>query len=55
MMPKKSKQDQNASKYPGEAMKLKREQSSEHAKVGDMARRSMKKGKLTKGSHRRVP
>jgi hypothetical protein len=54
-MPKKSKKDEEAAKYPGEAMKLRREQSSEHAKVGDMARRSMKKGKLQKGSRRRVP
>ena len=54
MMPNKPKQP-NAAKYPAEAEKLKREQSAEHAKLGDMARRSMKKGKLTKGSHRRVP
>lgn len=54
-MAKKSKQDQDAAKYPGEAMKLKRERTSENAKMGDMARRSMKKGKLNKGSHRRVP
>ena len=53
-MPKKPK-DPKAAQYPGEAEKLKREQSAEQAKVGDMARRSMKKGKLTKGSHRRVP
>jgi len=53
-MPNKPKQP-NAAKYPGEDQKLKREQSAEHAKVGDMARRSMKKGKLQKGSHRRVP
>ena len=45
----------NLAKYPGEAMKLKREKSSEQAKVADMARRSVKKGKLGQGSHRRVP
>jgi hypothetical protein len=38
MMPNKPKQP-NAGKYPAEAEKLKREQSAEHAKVGDMARR----------------
>ena len=54
MMPNKPKQP-NAAKYPAEAEKLKREQSAEQAKVGDMARRSLKKGKLQKGSHRRVP
>ena len=54
MMPNKPKQP-NAASYPAEAEKLKREQSAEHEKVGDMARRSMKKGKLTKGNHLRVP
>lgn len=53
-MSKKPK-DPKAAKYPGEALKLKREQFAEQAKAGDMARRSMKKGKLTKGSRRRIP
>ena len=54
MMTKKPK-DPKAAKYPGEALKLKQERMSENAKMGDMARRSMKKGKLNKGTHRRVP
>jgi hypothetical protein len=45
----------NPAKYPAEARKLKQEQYSEKGKVADMARRSMKKGKLNKGTHRRVP
>jgi hypothetical protein len=52
-MPNKQKQ-LNAKKHPTEAVKAEREQSSEHAKVRDMARRPMKKGKLTKGSRRRA-
>jgi hypothetical protein len=53
MMPKKSTKP-GAGKYPGEDQKLKRESSAERAKVSDMARRPMKKGKLTKGSRRRA-
>jgi hypothetical protein len=52
-MPNKQK-ELNAKKYPTEALKAEREQSSEQAKVRDMARRPMKKGKLTKGSRRRA-
>jgi hypothetical protein len=53
MMPRKSTKPQSG-KYPGEDQKLKRETSAERAKVGDMARRPMKKGKLTMGSRRRA-
>jgi hypothetical protein len=54
MMPKKPKQS-NAGKYPTEVLKAAREQSSEQAKVRNMAQRSMKKGKMTQGTYRRVP
>lgn len=53
-MPKKPKIPDFA-KYRGEPQKLKQEESAEKGKAADMARRSMKKGKLTKGTHRRVP
>jgi hypothetical protein len=54
MMPKKPKQS-NAEKYPTEVLRAAREQSSEQAKMQEMARRSIKTGKLTKGSRRRIP
>ena len=44
----------NAEKYPTAAGKAEREQSAEQAKARDMTRRPMKKGKLTKGSRRRI-
>ena len=53
-MPKKP-QIPDFAKYRGESQKLKQEKSAEKGKVADMARRSMKKGKLNKGTHRRVP
>lgn len=53
MMPTNPKHP-NAEKYPTQALKAEREQSAEQAKVRDMARRPMKKGKLTKGSRRRA-
>lgn len=53
MMPNKPKTP-NEAKYPTQALKTEREQSAEQAKVHDMARRPMKKGKLTKGSRRRA-
>jgi hypothetical protein len=52
-MPNKPK-DSSAKKYPAAAEKAEREQTAEQAKVRDMARRPMKKGKLTKGSRRRA-
>jgi hypothetical protein len=53
MMPNKPKHP-HAEQYPTEAIKAEREQSAEQAKVRDIARRPMKKGKLTKGSRRRA-
>lgn len=52
-MPNKPKQP-NDKKFPAETGKAEREQSAEQAKVRDLARRPMKKGKLTKGSRRRI-
>ena len=52
MMPNKSK-DSNPAKYPTEALTIEGEHPAEQAKVRDMARRPMKKGKLTKGKRRR--
>lgn len=52
-MPNKPKHP-HAEQYPTEAIKAEREQSAEQAKVRDIARRPMKKGKLTKGNRRRV-
>ena len=52
-MPKKPEYP-DGTKYPTEALTAERERTSEQAKVRDMARRPMKKGKLTKGSRRRV-
>jgi hypothetical protein len=54
MMPKKPKQSK-VEKYPTEVLRAAREQSSEQAKIRNMAQRSMKKGKMTQGTHRRVP
>jgi hypothetical protein len=55
-IPNKPKQppQPNAEKYPAEPGKAEREQAAEQAKVRDMVRRPMKKGKLTKGSRRRI-
>jgi hypothetical protein len=52
MMPNKPKH-QHPDQYPTETVKAEREQSAEQAKVRDIARRPMKKGKQTKGSRRR--
>ena len=52
-MPNKPKHS-HLEKNPTAALKDEREQSSEAAKMRDMARRPMKKGKLTKGGHRRA-
>jgi len=41
-------------KFPTEAIKAERETTSEKAKVRDLDRRPMKKGKLTKGNRRRA-
>jgi hypothetical protein len=51
-MPQKPKHEKTE-QYPTEALKLEREQSAERSKVRDMARRPMKRGKLTKGKRRR--
>lgn len=53
MMPRKPEYP-TGEKFPTEALKSKKEQSAEQAKVRDMAKRSMKKGKLTKGNRRRA-
>lgn len=53
MIPNKPK-DSSAAQYPEQALKGEQEQSAEQAKVRDMARRPMKKGKLTKGKRRRA-
>ena len=52
-MPSKPKHP-HAEQFPTEAIKAEREQSAEQAKVRDIARRPMKKGKLTKGNRRRA-
>lgn len=53
MMPRKPEYP-TGEKFPTEALKSQKEQSAEQAKVRDMAKRSMKKGKLTKGNRRRA-
>ena len=43
----------NGQKYPTEAIKAERERISEQAKVRDMAKRPLKRGKISKGKGRR--